>query len=277
MPRIHVNGVELHYEDTGAGPESIVFAHGLLMNGAMFDAQVAAFKDRYRCITFDFRGQGRSEVAPAGYDMDTLTEDAAELIRGLKAGPCHFVGLSMGGFVGVRLAVRHPELVRSLVLMDTAAGKEPNRLRYHVFRLLARWFGPRAVSGRIMPILFGRKFLTDPARAALREQWQQHLLANNRTGIFRAARGVIDRQGCEDHLDRIAVPTLILVGDDDTATPPEKSRILHDRIPGSRMEIILAGGHSLSVEEPEAVNEALRRFLETHSSLCGSDTDRIGE
>jgi 3-oxoadipate enol-lactonase len=262
MPAIRINTVELYYKETGTGPESIVFAHGLLMSGRMFDAQVVAFKDRFRCITFDFRGQGQSEVTRAGYDMDTLTEDAAELIRKLKAGPCHFVGLSMGGFVGVRLAVRHPELVRSLVLMDTAAGKEPNRLRYHVFRLLARWFGPRAVSGRIMPILFGRKFLTDSTRAALREQWQEHLLANNRTGIFRAARGVIDRQGCEDLLDRIAIPTLILVGDDDTATPPAKSRILHERIRGSRMEIIPAGGHSLSVEEPEAVNKALRRFFE---------------
>jgi 3-oxoadipate enol-lactonase len=261
MSRIRINGVELYHEEAGSGPEAIVFAHGLLMSGRMFDAQVAALKDRHRCITFDFRGQGQSEVAAAGYDMDTLTEDAAELIRILKAGPCHFVGLSMGGFVGVRLAVRHPELVRSLVLMDTAAGKEPHWLRYHVFRLVARCFGPRAVAGRVMPILFGRKFLADPVRAELREQWHERFLANDRTGIFRAAGGVINRRGCEDLLERIAVPTLILVGDDDTATPPEKSRILHERIRGSRMEIIPAGGHSLSVEEPEAVNEALGRFF----------------
>jgi pimeloyl-ACP methyl ester carboxylesterase len=261
MPRIRINGVELYHEGTGTGPEAVVFAHGLLMSGRMFDAQVAALKDRYRCITFDFRGQGQSEVAPTGYDMDTLTEDAAELIRVLKAGPCHFVGLSMGGFVGIRLAVRHPDLVRSLVLMDTAAGTEPNWFRYHIFRLVARWFGPRAVGSRIMPILFGKKFLADPARAALREAWHERFLASDRTGIYRAARGVIDRQGCEDLLGRIAVPTLILVGDDDTATPPEKSRLLHERIRGSRMEVIPAGGHSLSIEEPEAVNEALRRFL----------------
>jgi pimeloyl-ACP methyl ester carboxylesterase len=261
MPHIRINGVELHYEEAGSGPEAVVFAHGLLMSGAMFDAQVEALKDRFRCITFDFRGQGQSAVAPAGYDMDTLTEDAAELIRTLKAGPCHFVGLSMGGFVGMRLAVRHPELVRSLVLMATAAGKEPHRLRYHIFRLLARLFGPRAVAGRVMPILFGRKFLADPALAALRDQWRERFLASDRTGIFRAARGVIDRQGCEDLLECIAVPTLILVGDDDTATPPEKSRFLHEHIRGSRMEIIPAGGHSLSVEEPEAVNEALQRFF----------------
>jgi pimeloyl-ACP methyl ester carboxylesterase len=261
MPCIRINGNELHYDEAGTGPEAVVFAHGLLMSGRMFDAQVAALKDCFRCITFDFRGQGHSEVAQAGYDMDSLTEDAAELIRALSAGPCHFVGLSMGGFVGMRLAVRHPELVRSLVLMDTAAGKEPYWFRYHLFRLMSRWLGPRAVASRIMPILFGRKFLNDPAREELREQWRQRLLANNRSGVFRAAGGVINRQGCEELLGRITVPTLILVGEDDRATPPEKSRFLQEHIRGSRVEIIPAGGHSLSVEEPEAVNEALRRFL----------------
>jgi pimeloyl-ACP methyl ester carboxylesterase len=261
MPRIHVNGVELFYEESGNGPEAVVFAHGLLMSGRMFDAQVAALKDRYRCIAFDFRGQGQSEVARSGYDMDTLTEDAAQLIRDLKAGPCHFVGLSMGGFVGIRLAVRHPDLVRSLVLMDTAAGREPNWFRYHLFRLVSRWFGPRAVAGRIMPILFGKKFLADPSRAEIREQWQQRFLASDRTGVFRAAGGVIDRQGCEGLPGRITVPTLVLVGDDDTATPPEKSRVLQKGIRGSQLVIIPGGGHSLSIEEPEAVNEALRRFF----------------
>src|SRR5262245_2092320 len=99
MPKVPVNGAKLYYEETGQGPETVVFAHGLLWSGRMYDAQVAALKDRYRCITFDFRGHGRSEVTRSGYDMDTLTEDAAALIATLGATPCHFVGLSLGGFV----------------------------------------------------------------------------------------------------------------------------------------------------------------------------------
>ncbi len=113
-----INGANIYYEDTGPGPETIVFAHGLLCNTHLFDHQVGALKDRYRCIAFDFRGQGQSEVTKSGYDMDTLTEDAAGLIRALKAGPCHFLGLSMGGFVAMRLALRHPDLVRSLMLLS---------------------------------------------------------------------------------------------------------------------------------------------------------------
>src|SRR5271156_3136985 len=98
MPYILVNGVNLYYEDTGHGRETIVFAHGLLWSGKMFAAQVAHLKDRYRVITYDHRGQGKSEVTESGYDMDSLAEDEAALIKALGAAPCHVAGLSMGGF-----------------------------------------------------------------------------------------------------------------------------------------------------------------------------------
>src|SRR5687767_2024240 len=101
MPHMTINGVSLYYEEQGAGPEAIVFAHGCLLNCRMFDGQVAALKERYRCIRFDFRGQGQSEVTRSGYDMDTLTEDAVALIGQLGCAPCHFLGFSMGGFVGM--------------------------------------------------------------------------------------------------------------------------------------------------------------------------------
>lgn len=116
-----INGAEIHCEEDGKGRETIVFAHGLLFSGRMFESQVMALKGRYRCVTFDFRGQGRSEVTASGYDMDTLAEDAAGLIEALGCAPCHFVGLSMGGFVGMRLAARRPALLKSLVLLETTA------------------------------------------------------------------------------------------------------------------------------------------------------------
>jgi pimeloyl-ACP methyl ester carboxylesterase len=261
MPRIITNGVELHYEEAGRGPETIVFAHGLLMSGRMFDAQVAALSDRYRCIAFDHRGQGKSATPFTGYDMDTLAEDAAGLIRALGAGPCHFVGLSMGGFVGMRLAVRYPELLRSLALMATTAGPEPHWVLYRLLGFVARVFGPRAIRRRVLPILFGKKFVTDPARAELRRFWRHHLINSNRIGTARAARGVIDRRGFEEHLVRIALPTLILVGAEDRATPPERARFLHANIVGSRLVVLPEGGHSISIEEPEAINELLRSFF----------------
>src|SRR5580765_1064358 len=124
MPTIHVNGVDLFYKESGSGPETIVFSHGLFMDHSMFEPQRAAFDKQYRVIAYDHRAQGQSQDPGRGYDMDTLSEDAAALIQALKAAPCHFAGLSMGGFVGMRLGSRHPELVRTLTLMNTTATKE---------------------------------------------------------------------------------------------------------------------------------------------------------
>src|SRR5262249_35559725 len=92
MPRMQVEGGELHYEDTGGPGIPIVFAHGLLWSGAMYRFQIEALRGDHRCISFDFRGQGRSPIADSGYDMDTLAHDAAGLIEKLRAAPCHFVG-----------------------------------------------------------------------------------------------------------------------------------------------------------------------------------------
>src|SRR5260370_22859450 len=126
MPRLQVEGAELHYQDTGRGP-ALVFSHGLLWSSSMFRFQIAALRDRYRCVAFDFRGQGQSEVTRKGYDMDTLARDAAQLIEKLGAAPAHFVGLSMGGFIGMRLAARRGELLRSPGLFVTAGEHEPRR------------------------------------------------------------------------------------------------------------------------------------------------------
>ena len=172
MPALDLDGTRLHYTDEGSGEETIVFSHGLLMSGEMFADQVAHLKSRYRCITFDHRGQGKSQVTDDGYDMETLAADAARLIEALDAAPCHFAGLSMGGFVGMRLAIERPDLLRSLVLMETSADPEPNAFRYRILNFVARWFGLGVVVNRVMPIMFGRSFLSDPAREALRNRWR---------------------------------------------------------------------------------------------------------
>ncbi len=263
MPTLTVNGATLHYTDEGGGPETIVFSHGLLFSGAMFEAQVAGFKDRYRCITFDHRGQGGSEVTASGYDMDTLTEDAAALIEALDAGPCHFAGLSMGGFVGMRLAIRRPELLKSLVLIETTADPEPpeNVPRYKTLNFVARWFGLGLVINKVMPIMFSQSFLNDPSREADKRKWRSLILSNHRIGITRAVRGVTDRQGVYEQLGKIGLPTLIIVGEEDTATVPEKSDRMHAAIKGSELIRVPRAGHSSTVEEPAAVNEALENFL----------------
>lgn len=263
MPKLTVNGAEIHYEDQGTGSETIVFAHGLLWSGRMFQKQIDVLKEKYRCITFDFRGQGQSEVTPSGYDMDTLADDAAALIDALECDPCHFAGLSMGGFIGMRLAIRRPDLLKSLILLETSADPEPqeNIGRYRMLNFISRWFGMRLVANRVMPIMFGQKFLTDPNRAEEREEWKQHMASNHKVGISRATNGVINRDGVYGKLDEITTPTLIIVGDQDVATVPAKSERMQGRIKDSQLVIIPGAGHTSTVEEPEAVLSAMSDFL----------------
>lgn len=263
MPNINVNGVALYYEEHGAGDETVVFSHGLLMNSEMFRAQIDALKSDYRCIAYDHRGQGRSEVTAGGYDMDNAARDAAELIRGLDAAPCHFVGLSMGGFVGMRLAIDYPDLLRSLVLMETSANPEPKRnvRPYRVLAFIGRWFGFRPVAERLMNILFGRTFMNDPRRQEERQALKRAIIANDRKGAARAAHAVIDREGVGDRLGGISIPTLIIVGEEDVATPPKEGRKMQEKIPGSQLLVIPAAGHSSTIEQPEAVNRALMDFV----------------
>ena len=263
MPKIQINGTTLHYTDEGAGSETILFAHGLLWSGRMFEAQVNAFKDRYRCITFDFRGQGQSEVTRDGYDIDTLYRDTAALIEALGCAPCHFAGLSMGGFMGMRLAARRPELLRSLILLGTSADSEPeeNVPRYNRLNFVARWLGLRWVATPVMKIMFGQAFLADPNRAMQREEWKNRLIANHRIGISRAVRGVIDRQGVYDEIGAITTPTLIMVGEEDVATVPAKAERIQARIACSRLVRIPKAGHSSTIEEPEAINTTIKAFL----------------
>lgn len=265
MPDIRVNGIRLAYDDTGGRGPAVMFSHGLLASRHMFAPQIAALRDTHRCVAWDHRGQGDSEV-PSGRSctMDDCAEDAAALIAALGLGPVHFVGLSMGGFVGIRLAARRPALIRSLTLLDTAADPEPtsNIPRYRRMLAFARVFGVRApLADRVMPILFGRSFLNDPHRSLLRAQWRARLMGNRRS-VAKAVRGVLERPGVEEALSAVRCPTLVLHGDEDTAIAEPRARALAAGIAGARFVSIPRAGHTCTIENPAAVNAALVSFLE---------------
>lgn len=260
MPAINVNGAEIYYEIHGVGPETILFSHGLLMSGKMFKAQVDYFKARYRCVIYDHRGQGRSEVTENGYDMDTLTEDARLLIKELNLGPCHMIGLSMGGFVAMRLAARHRECLKSLILIETSAEIEPNKLKYNILKTIVGLFGVKSVLNRVMPIMFGQTILKDPARQAEVDYWRGELLNNEKT-ITKAVAGVINRNSVSHELGNISVPTLVIAGDEDVATTIEKAKNIKLKIPQAHLAVIKRAGHSSTIEEPRQVIEAIEVFL----------------
>ncbi len=264
MPKITINRVEYHYTDTEKGEETIFFSHGLLWSGYMFYKQVAFLKDRYRVITYDHRGQGQTQATESGYDMDTLYGDAVALIETLCPNQkVHFAGLSMGGFVAMRLAARRPDLLKSVILMETSADAEPqeNVPKYQTLNTVVKWLGTWAVVGKVMPIMFGQKFLTDHARKTERKEWETQMKLCKAPGINKAVAGVIDRQPIYNELSKIALPTLIMVGTQDVATVPAKAERIHAQIKNSQLVYIEGGGHTSSIEEPEQVNAAIDDFL----------------
>lgn len=271
MPVQTINGVRLHVEDTGQPPGSpdaptIVFGHGLLFSGLMFQHQVAHLRDRYRCVTIDWRGQGRSPEASGGYDMDTLHDDTVALVESLGTGPVHYVGLSMGGFVGIRLAARRPDLVRSLTLLDTSAGPEdPEKVsRYRLLARIYRVIGMKPLTGQVAPIMFGPTFLADPASQDAVGEWLRVLRGVRRRGMQQAIYGVTDREPVVDLLGSITAPTLVVVGEDDVATPVAKSQVLHHGIAGSRLEVVPQCGHSSTIEAPDRLADLIEAHVAAH-------------
>jgi 3-oxoadipate enol-lactonase len=258
----------IHYTDTGVpdgrpDAPTVFFGHGLLFSGRMFEPQIAALRTEYRCVTIDWRGQGASSATSEGYDMDTLAADATALIEDLGLAPVHYVGLSMGGFVGQRIAARRAELLESLTLLDTSAGPEdPAKARqYKMLAAIYRLTGIRPLRRKVLPLMFGPTFLADPASAPVIAEWEQRLGRCRRSGMSRAVLAVADRASVEGEISAITVPTLVVVGADDIATPPAKSRRIGELIPHARVEQVADSGHTCTLEQPAAITDLIREFL----------------
>lgn len=266
VKKVTVNGVRLAYLEEGTGPETIVFSHSYLVDHRQFEAQIEALKDRYRIIAFDHRGHGESEKPASGYEMENLYADAVGLLEATSATPCHFVGLSTGGFIALRLGLRRPDLLRSLVVMDASADAEPRlkQIKYRAMFAILRVFGFRPIIETTMKLMLGKRLRKDPARRDVVEMWKQRMMANDPMALIRFGKGIFARKAVSDRLEAIRVPTLIVVGEDDPATPPFRARRMANGIPGAQLEVIPGGGHLCTVGEPDAVTAVLTAFFDKH-------------
>lgn len=262
MPDITIRGARLHYEETGAGPETILFIHGLVLASESWQAQRDHFAKTHRVITFDLRGQGRSEHTKGGLGVDSLAEDAAQLLRHIAAEGAHVVGFSMGAFIALRLGARHPALVHSLTLIGVSAdaeswGKMPSCAAMIALVSVA---GVRPVAPRMMQILFGRSALADPARAAMIARWRAVVDALPKS-IVRAASASAMRGSVAGEMARITAPTLILAGEEDHPVPLHHQQAVAAAIPGAVIEVVSGTGHAVMIELPDWFNARLSRFL----------------
>lgn len=268
MPFLIHDSAKVNYTDTGApagrpNAATVFFGHGLLFGGWMFRAQVAALRRDYRCVAIDWRGQAESAPTDDGYDMERLTHDAIALIEQLGVGQVHYVGLSMGGFVGMRIAARRPDLLHSLALLDTSASAEEpaerrrKKLMGHVYRFSGLLF----LRGAVSDMLFSPVFRADPKSKPVLKEWQQRLSRCSRSAISKSVLAVADRAPVSDEIRRIRVPTLVVVGVDDAATPPAHAERIAELIESARLEQIPECGHSSTLEQPDRVTRLLEEFL----------------
>ena len=265
MPMIEVNDTSLFYEDTGPGStgETIVFSHGLLWGVELFAPQIAALRDRYRCIAWDHRGQGRSGPEWRHcIGMELVALDAIALLDKLGVTQVHFVGLSMGGFVAMRVAARRPDLVRKLVLLETSIDPEPreNVGRYRALNTVYKAVGGRLLEGQVAKIMLGRSILSDPSRK--QDVAKFSALMRRRRDVWRAVNGVVDRAPMTaDELRRIRASTLVVVGEEDVATPLAKAQRIVAAIAGAKLVTVPRAGHSSTVEEPAVVTRHVEEFV----------------
>jgi 3-oxoadipate enol-lactonase len=260
MAFIRAGDITVHY--LLEGPENapvIMFSNSLGTSLAIWEAQAAALRSKYRVLRYDTRGHGLTDAPVAGntgYTMELLAEDAAALIKALGLKRVHLCGLSIGGMLGQKLAARSPELLASLILCDTAP-----------------YMNPDVWDERIAAI---RKSGIEIVAAGTMQRWFTPRFHDRQPDALQGIRNMLVRTPAEGYIGcayairnmdlraddaRIVCPTLIIVGEDDPATPVSAAREMNAAIKGSKLVIIPEAAHIVTIEQPAAVSRAIGDFL----------------
>ena len=259
MAFTRLDDIVVHHELAGgAGEPTIVLANSLGTDLRVWDALLPRLEDRFRLIRYDKRGHGLSDLTPGPYTIEQLADDLARLLDRLEVRSAILCGLSVGGMIAQRLARARPDLVRALVLMDTAH-KIGTALTWQQRIDAVQGQGLGSIADAVLERWFTPEFRT--GRADELAGWRNMLTRTPAQGYVACCAAIRDAD-LTDAARHIAQPTLCLVGDADGATPPELVRELAGLIPGARFEIVAQAGHLPGVEQPDAVASAMLTFLE---------------
>ena len=252
--------VDLAWDDVGHGIP-VVLLHAFPLNRSMWARQREELASRYRVITPDFRGHGESSLPEEDSTMERLAEDVRWLLDELGLERVVLGGLSMGGYVSLAFYRRYAERVLALILADTRAGadSEEGRRGRAELAAVAEGLGSAAVAERTLPKLLGAS--TQQRNPQLVETVRGIICTTSPQGIVRALRGMAVRPDSNDLLAKIHCPTLILVGEEDTLTPPAESEAMAQAIPGARLGKITGAGHLANLEQPIQFDSLLFDFL----------------
>lgn len=257
---VDVDGGPIGWREAGAGPV-VVLLHGLGGSRTAWEPQLAVLAADWRVVAWDQPGYGAS--APIDpFTFPALADAVARLLDDLDVEAAPLVGLSFGGMVALHTALAHPDRVRGLALVDTSPafgldGTDPDEWRALRLDPLDHGVTPAAMAVEVLTSVAGPhagpEVIAEAAAA----------MARIPPAGLRAAVECLPTHDVRDRLDRIAVPTLVVVGEHDTETPLPYARALADGIPGAELAVVPGAGHLSNLERPEEVNRLLAAFLPT--------------
>jgi 3-oxoadipate enol-lactonase len=250
------------YRDEGDGVP-LVLVHGFPLSGAMWQPQISALSARYRVIAPDLRGFGASTFGEGVDSLDQYADDLLALLDHLDVRQVALAGLSMGGYIAFALLRRAADRVSALVLADTkaAADSDEARQKREQNARMVETRGLEPLADQMLPNL-----LADRTPQGQQQAVRGIIMANQPEGIAAALRAMAQRPDSTPQLSAIKVPTLIIVGSEDTLTPPGEARKLHEAIKGSQFVELSGAAHLSNIEAPAAFNAAVDSFLGGNST-----------
>ena len=266
---LRAGDLDVHLQASGPpGAPPLLLLHSLGTSLHVWDAQAEALSASFRVLRPDLRGHGLTTATPGPYDIAALADDALVLLDALGVRHAHVAGISVGGMIAQALAARAAGRVDSLLLLDTAMAIPPPE-NWHARAAMVRAQGTAAIADAVMARWVTPGFLSAPPARGLRAM----LLRTDPEG-YAATAEAIAAADLTTATAALRVPTLVLVGDCDEATPLASAEALRDAIPGAQLEVIPGAAHIPTVEQPEAVTAAMRRFLlpkEAALAIVGDD------
>ncbi len=249
---------DMHYQIDGDGPW-LTLSHPLAVGSAIWEPQLAALTPHFRVLRIDTRGHGGSS-APAGLcTMEDLADDVRGLFGELGIEHSHWLGLSMGGMIGQAFALEYPGVLTRLVLADATARAAPNAAAMWGERIaLARAEGMHGLVDMTLS-----RWFTEPYRAAQPALMARVAALIESTSVegYCACCAAVAAIDVLARLPEIDVPALVIVGEQDQATPPQMSRDMHAALAGSELRVLASAAHLSSIEQADAFNAAVLEFL----------------
>jgi pimeloyl-ACP methyl ester carboxylesterase len=260
MPKVRVNDIDLYYEAGGQG-EPLLFIHGLGSSCRDWREQLLFFSTSYHVVVYDVRGHGRSDKPAGPYSVPQFASDAAGLLRLLEIESAHIIGISMGGMIAFELAASYPQMVRSMVIVNTGPEMVPRTFQERMM-ILNRKLMVRLLNMRQIGEVLSRRIFPNPEHESLRWQFVERWAENDPRAYRRAMNGLIG-WSVADKLGDIECPTLVVAADQDY-TPVEVKREYVAKMPRAELVVIQDSHHATPVEHPEQFNAVVAAFLSLH-------------